>query len=88
MLTELCGSDGRPAQHHVPNEEVQMAEDDERGRGSGAAVVLLDKLVSLKLPYPVCVVLNFLEREAVQEHKERQRLTGEHRIKRTHRGWR
>lgn len=55
-----------------------MAEDDERRGGSRAAVVLLNQLVSLKLPYSVCVVLNFLEREAAQEHKERQRTTREH----------
>ena len=49
-----------------------MAEDDERRRGTGVAVVLLDELVSLKLPNSVCVVLNLLECKAVQEHKERQ----------------
>lgn len=41
-----------------------MAEDDEGRRGSGAAVVLLNELVSLKFPYTVCVVLHFLESEA------------------------
>lgn len=60
------------AQQHTPDEEVKMAEDDEwRGR-SGAAVVLLNELVSLKLPYSVCVVLDFLESKAVQENAERQ----------------
>lgn len=47
-----------------------MAEDDKRRRGSRAAVVLLNELVSLKLPYPVCVVLNLLESKAAQEQKE------------------
>lgn len=47
-----------------------MAEDDKRRRGSRAAVVLLNQLVSLKLPYSVRVVLNFLERKAAREHKE------------------
>lgn len=72
--------DGGPAQHHLPDEEIKMAEDDERRRGSRAAVVLLNKLVSLKLPYSVCVVLNFLERKAVREHKERQKMTRDHRL--------
>lgn len=42
-----------------------MAEDDKWRRCSRAAVVLLNQLISLKLPYPVCVFLNLLEREAV-----------------------
>ena len=54
------------AQHQAPDKEVEMTEDDERRRGSRAAVVLLNELVSLKLPYPVCVVLNLLESKAVQ----------------------
>lgn len=79
MLTKLLAYDGGPAQHHVPDEEVKMAEDDERRRGSRAAVVLLDQLVSLKLPNPVRVVLNGLERKAVQKHNESPRVTRAHR---------
>lgn len=42
ILTELFAFDGGPAQHHAPDEEVKMAEDDERRRGSRPAVVLLN----------------------------------------------
>lgn len=49
-----------------------MAENDERRRSSGAAVVLLDEFVSLEFPYSVGVLLNFFKREAVQQtHRER-----------------
>lgn len=61
-----------PAQHHTPDEDVKVAEDDERRGRSRAAVILLNELISLKLPYSVGVVLNFLERKAVQEHKKKQ----------------
>lgn len=71
-LTELFGLIGGSAQHHVPYEEINMAEDDQRRRGSWAAVVLLDQLVSLELPYPVRVVLHLLEGEAEQEARERR----------------
>lgn len=49
-----------------------MAEDDERRRGGWSAVVLFNQLISLKLPYSVRVVLNLLERKAVQRERERQ----------------
>lgn len=67
FLTEVGANSERPAQHHVLDEEVEMAEDDERWRSSGAAVVLFNELVSLKLPYFVCVVLHFLECKAVEK---------------------
>lgn len=47
-----------------------MTEQDEGRRGRRAAVVLFDQLVSLKLPYPVGVVLHFLECEAKERKKE------------------
>lgn len=72
ILTELSAYDGGPAEDHVPDEEVEMAEDDEGRRCGRAAVVLLDKLVSLKLPYSVRVVLNLLEGVAVRDHRERR----------------
>lgn len=54
-----------------------MTEQDEGRRGRRAAVVLFDQLVSLKLPYPVGVVLHFLECEAKEMKKERKcRNTG------------
>lgn len=60
-----------PAQHQEPDEDVKVAEDDERGWSSGATVVLLNELVSLKFPYSVGVLLNFLKREAArQTHME------------------
>lgn len=56
-----------PAQHQKPDEDVKVAEDDERRRSSRATVVLLDELVSLKFPYSVGVLLNFLKREAARQ---------------------
>lgn len=42
ILTELFVFDGGLVQHHIPDEEVKMTEDDKRRRGSRAAVVLLN----------------------------------------------
>lgn len=42
LLTELLAFGEWPAQHHVPDEEIKMAEDDKRRRSSWAAVVLLN----------------------------------------------
>lgn len=75
ILTKLFVNDRGPAEHHSPDEEVKMAEDDKWRRCSRAAVVLLNQLISLKLPYPVCVILNLLEREAVPEHGGRAEFT-------------
>lgn len=72
-LTKLFAWALGPAQQNASDEDVKMAEDDERRGRSRAAVVLLNELISLKLPYSVSVVLNFLERKAVEEHKKRQR---------------
>lgn len=44
-----------------------MAENAKRRRKSRTAVILLNELISLKLPYPVCVVLHFLEGEAEEK---------------------
>lgn len=52
------------AQHQEPDEDVKVAEDDERRRSSRATVVLLNELVSLKFPYSVGVLLHFLKCEA------------------------
>lgn len=43
-----------------------MTEDDEGRRGAWATVVLLNQLISLKLPDFIGVVLDLLECEAVQ----------------------
>lgn len=75
ILTRLLTYDGGLDWKHVANKEVKMAEDDERRRGGWAAVVLLDQLVSLKLPNSVCVVLNGLERKAVEGDKEDDEYT-------------
>ena len=67
LLTKVCAWLGRPPQHQPPEEHVQMTEDDKRRRSSRTAVVLFDQLISLELPYTVCVVLHFLEGKAVKQ---------------------
>lgn len=46
------------------DEELQVAEQDERGRRGGPALVLLDQAMALELPDLVRVLLDLLERVA------------------------
>lgn len=70
-LTKLLSCGGGLVENHRSDEEVKMAEDDQRWRGWRTTVVLLNQLVSLKLPDLVGVVLNLLECEATWDDKER-----------------
>lgn len=49
---------------------ADVTENHERRRGSWPTVILFNQLVSLELPDFVGVVLDFLEREAVQTQRE------------------
>lgn len=55
---------GRDLQDNPLDQELQVAEEDEGGRGRGPAMVLLNQVVALELPDLVCVFLHFLERVA------------------------
>lgn len=63
-LTELLVSLGRDLQDNPLDQELQVAEEDERWRGRGPAVVLLNQVMALELPDLVCVFLHLLERVA------------------------
>lgn len=63
-LTELLVAPGRDLQDHPPDEEVQVAQEDERGRRGRPALVLRDQVVPLELPDLVRVLLDLLERVA------------------------
>lgn len=63
-----------PAQQQEPDEDVKVAEDNERRWRSRAAVVLLDELISLEFPYSVGVLLNLLEREAARQTQKEERV--------------
>lgn len=52
---------GRDLQDNPLDQELQVAEEDEWGRGRGPAVVLLNQVVALELPDLVCVLLHLLE---------------------------
>lgn len=66
-LTELLVSLGGYLQDHPPDEEMQVAEEDEGGRRRGLAVVLFYQVVALELPDLVRVLLDLLERVAGRE---------------------
>lgn len=57
-------SPGRYLEDNPLDEEMQMAEENERGRGRGPALVLLYQTVALELPDLVRVLLDLLERVA------------------------
>lgn len=52
---------GRDLQDNPLDQELEVAEEDEWGRGRGPAMVLLNQVVALELPDLVCVFLHLLE---------------------------
>lgn len=60
-LTELLVPLGRDLQDNPLDQELQVAEENEGGRGWGPAMVLLNQVMALELPDLVCVFLHFLE---------------------------
>lgn len=74
VLTELLVPLGRNLEDHPLDDQVQVAEEDERGRRGGPAVVLLYEVVPLELPDLVRVLLHLLER--VAGRRQGARVTG------------
>lgn len=61
VLTELLVACGWPAEQALPDQDLQVVEEDEWWRRRWAAVVLLNQVVPLELPDLICVLLDLLE---------------------------